>query len=89
MLYTPATGASVLPGVTRGAVWELALELEYEVAEGSFPVADLLAADEAFETSSIREVVPIVKVDGARRSATAPGTAAARLQDALRLLSRP
>jgi branched-subunit amino acid aminotransferase/4-amino-4-deoxychorismate lyase len=88
VLYTPATGASVLPGVTRGAVWELALELEYEVAEGSFPIADLLAADEAFETSSIREVVPIVTVDGALVGDGA-GTAAARLQDALRLLSRP
>ena len=58
-------GAGVLPGVTREAVRELALELAYEVAEGAFPLADLLAADEAFETSSIREVVPVV--DGRRR----------------------
>jgi branched-subunit amino acid aminotransferase/4-amino-4-deoxychorismate lyase len=88
-LFTPATGAGVLPGVTRQAVWELALELEYEVAEGSFPIGELLGADEAFETSSIREVVPVVRVDGAPIGDGSGGPAAERLQAALRLLSRP
>jgi branched-subunit amino acid aminotransferase/4-amino-4-deoxychorismate lyase len=88
-LFTPATGPGVLPGVTRQAVWELALELDYEVAEGAFPLTDLLTADEAFETSSIREVVPVVTVDGAAIGDGAGGVAAARLQQALRLLSRP
>ena len=89
VLFTPATGAGVLPGVTREAVRELARELAYEVDEGAFPLAELIAAEEAFETSSIREVVPIVGVDGATVGDGRGGPAAARLQAALRLLSRP
>ena len=89
VLFTPATGAGVLPGVTREAVRELARDLAYEVEEGAYPVAELIAAEEAFETSSIREVVPIVGVDGATVGDGRGGPAATRLQDALRLLSRP
>ena len=55
--------------------------------EGAFTLADLLAADEAFTTSSIREVMPVVAVDGAGHRRRRPGPAAARLQDALRLRS--
>ena len=87
VLFTPSTGAGVLPGVTREAVRSLAAGLGYEVREGAFPLADLLGADEAFETSSIREVVPVVTVDGAVVGGGGP--AAGRLQEALRLLSRP
>ena len=89
VLFTPATGAGVLPGVTREAVRELAGELAYEVEEGAFPVADLIGSAEAFETSSIREVIPIVSVDGKRVGDGRGGPAAQRLQAALRLLSRP
>ena len=88
-LFTPATGAGVLPGVTREAVRELARELAYDVEEGVFPLTALLAADEAFETSSIREVVPLVSIDGAPIGEGRGGPAAGRLQEALRLLSRP
>ncbi len=88
-LFTPTTGAGVLPGVTREAVRSLAAELGFTVQEGAFPLGELLAADEAFETSSIREVVPVVTVDGARVGDGYGGPAAGRLQEALRLLSRP
>jgi branched-subunit amino acid aminotransferase/4-amino-4-deoxychorismate lyase len=83
-LYTPAVGPGVLPGVTRGFV----LELE-DVVEGTYAVEALLAADEAFVTSSIREVVPVVSVDGGSIGGGRPGPAAARLQAALRLRSTP
>lgn len=89
VLFTPATGAGVLPGVTREAVRELARELAYDVEEGGFPLSDLLGAEEAFETSSVREVVPIVGVDGTPIGDGRCGPAAGRLQGALRLLSRP
>lgn len=81
-LFTPATRAGVLPGVTR----ELVLELEL-VTAGDFVLADLAAADEAFTTSSIREVMPVVALDGQPVGDGAPGPAAARLQAALRLRS--
>jgi len=83
VLFTPAAGPGVLAGVTRS----LALELE-EAVEGRFTVAELLAADEAFTTSSIREVMPVVSVDGRPVADGRPGPAAARLQGAIRLRSR-
>ena len=81
-LYTPAVRPGVLPGVTRAFV------LSIETArEGEFDVADLLSADEAFLTSSIREVMPVVAVDDFAVGDGRPGPAAARLQEALRLRS--
>jgi branched-subunit amino acid aminotransferase/4-amino-4-deoxychorismate lyase len=81
-LYTPAAGAGVLPGVTRGFLLE-----EEPAVEGTFSFADLQTADEAFATSSIREVMPVVAVDGAPIGDGRPGEAAARLQALLRLRS--
>jgi branched-subunit amino acid aminotransferase/4-amino-4-deoxychorismate lyase len=81
-LRTPAVQPGVLPGVTRELVLELAA-----ATEGTFPLVDLAGADEAFLTSSIREVMPVVTVDGQRVGAGVPGLAAARLQAALRLRS--
>jgi branched-subunit amino acid aminotransferase/4-amino-4-deoxychorismate lyase len=81
-IFTPATRAGVLPGVTRELVLELA-----EAVEGAFPLEELAAADEAFTTSSIREVMPVVALDGRPIGDGRPGPLAARLQAALRLRS--
>jgi branched-subunit amino acid aminotransferase/4-amino-4-deoxychorismate lyase len=83
-LFTPTVGTGVLPGVTRSVMLELTSAIE-----GQFALADLLAADEAFTTSSIREVMPVTAVDGKPFGDGRPGPEAARLQDALRLRSRP
>jgi 4-amino-4-deoxychorismate lyase len=82
-LHTPAAGPGVLAGVTRSFV----LELEPRTREGRYTIADLLAADEAFTTSSIREVMPVRAVDGHAIGDGKPGPVAARLQAALRLRS--
>jgi branched-subunit amino acid aminotransferase/4-amino-4-deoxychorismate lyase len=82
VLHTPAAGPGVLEGVTRGFVRELE-----EVTEGAYPVEALLAADEAFTTSSIREVMPVVSVDSRTIGGGRPGPAATRLQATLRLRS--
>ncbi|MGN6799441.1 MAG: aminotransferase class IV [Gaiellaceae bacterium] len=81
-LFTPAVRPGVLPGVTRGFV--LSVEPAHE---GDYAVADLLGADEAFLTSSIREVMPVVAVDGVAIGDGRPGRTATRLQGALRLRS--
>jgi len=83
-LFTPAVELGVLAGVTRAVLLEAAPGLGYEVEEGSFPVADLLAAEEAFTTSSVREVVPAVSLDGAPIGSGRPGPAARELQAVLR-----
>jgi 4-amino-4-deoxychorismate lyase len=80
-LLTPSLELGILAGVTRAAVLELATELGYQVAEGAFPLAELAAAEEAFTSSSVREVMPVVELDGAPLGR---GPAADQLQAALR-----
>lgn len=88
-LSTPETGAGVLPGVTRAVVSELAAGEGLAVREGRFPLEELSGADEVFTTSSVREVMPVVSLDGAPVGGGRPGPVAVRLQEALRLRSRP
>ncbi|HEV7133580.1 MAG TPA: aminotransferase class IV [Gaiellaceae bacterium] len=83
-LVTPSLELPILAGVTRAALLDLAAGLGYGVEEGRFPLERLLAADEAFLTSSVREVMPVVAVDGAAIGDGVPGPAATALQHALR-----
>jgi 4-amino-4-deoxychorismate lyase len=80
-LYTPSVDLGILAGVTRAMVIEAAPAAGYEVAEGEYPLAQLLAAEEAFTTSSVREVMPVVELDARRLE---HGPAAHALQRALR-----
>jgi branched-chain amino acid aminotransferase len=61
LLTPPAVG--ILPGVTRRMVIETAATAGLRVRERSLTREDLLAADEAYLTSSLAEVVPITAVD--------------------------
>ena len=70
--------------MTRSTLLEQAAELGYDVREGAYPVDDLAAAEEAFTSSSVREVMPVIELDGAPIGAGAPGPAAGELQAALR-----
>jgi len=83
-LYTPALDLGVLAGVTRAVLVEAAPGLGYEVEEGIFPVSELEAAEEAFTSSSVREVMAVVTLDGRPIGNGAPGEAARELQAALR-----
>ncbi len=83
-LFTPALDLGILAGVTRTTLLEEAGGLGYEVREGAFPLADLAGADEAFTSSSVREVMPVVALDGAPVGEGTPGPAAADLQSSLR-----
>jgi 4-amino-4-deoxychorismate lyase len=80
-LYTPALGLGILAGVTRAALLELAEAEGYAVAEDAYPVDEMSAAEEAFTSSSVREVMPLVELDGRPLSR---GPAADTLQAALR-----
>jgi 4-amino-4-deoxychorismate lyase len=80
-LFTPSLDLGILAGVTRDVLLDAAAELGYDVREGAFPLDELLRAEEAFMSSSIREVMPAVAVDG---TPIATGPAAKELQEALR-----
>jgi 4-amino-4-deoxychorismate lyase len=84
VLYTPALELGILAGVTRATVLVAAAELGYEVREGAFPLEHMAAADEVFTSSTVRELMPVVELDGARLGVGVPGPAAERLQTALR-----
>ncbi len=78
-LVTPPLTCGVLPGVTRAAVVELATALQLEVLERPMEPRELAAADEAFLTSSLRGVAPLVRVDGSAIGTGAVGPATREL----------
>jgi 4-amino-4-deoxychorismate lyase len=86
-LHTPALELGILAGITRAVLADLAPGLGLKVVEGVYTAEDLAAADEAFLSSSTREVMPVVEVDGAPVAGGRPGPAAADLQAALRHLA--
>jgi len=61
-----------------------ASKLDYEVREGAFPFEHLASSEEGFTSSSIREVMPVVELDGRPLGPGVPGPAARELQEALR-----
>ncbi len=85
VLVTPSLEVGILAGETRAALLELAARDGRVVEEGVFPLDRLLAADEVFTSSSIREVIPVVDVDG---HPFPLGPAAPALQQALRAAAR-
>ena len=86
-LHTPALELGILAGITRAVVADLAPALGLKVLEGVFTAEDLTAADEAFLSSSTREIMPVVEVDGTPIADGRPGPAAAAFQAALRRLA--
>jgi branched-chain amino acid aminotransferase len=63
-LLTNDERSSILLGITRDSVIEIARELGYDVEVGTLKLDDLLAADEAFFTGTAVEVTPIREIDG-------------------------
>lgn len=72
-ILTPALDAGILEGITRAAVFSCCEEGGLRVLELPLTEAALRSADEVFITSSIREIVPIVKVDDAQIGTGRPG----------------
>ena len=60
---TPPVDAGLLAGITRGFLFEVGRESGISVSEAVLRDEDLFGADEAFLTSTTREIVPIVQVD--------------------------
>ena len=62
-LYTPDLSTSILPGITRDTVIQIAQDLGYHVHEKGLIRSDLYLADEAFMTGTAAEVTPLRAVD--------------------------
>jgi branched-chain amino acid aminotransferase len=83
-LITPPIEAGILAGITRKVVIELAGALGLTVHEVHVHPADLYKADEVFITSTVREVVPVVKVDDIPIADGKPGPRTKQLLTAYR-----
>jgi len=62
-LLTPPLGNSVLPGITRDSVLQIARDLNIPIVEQMIPREMLYIADEAFFTGTAAEVTAIRSVD--------------------------
>ncbi|XP_020570743.1 branched-chain-amino-acid aminotransferase 2, chloroplastic-like [Phalaenopsis equestris] len=59
VISTPITGGTILQGITRGSIIEIARELGYQVEERLVSVEDLIDADEVFCTGTAVVVAPV------------------------------
>jgi len=74
-ITTPALEGTILPGVTRQSVLELAQRLGYEVEERPVPVSEAMDADEIFTTGTavVLSAVGSLTHNGERRQFGQPG----------------
>lgn len=81
---TPPLSAGILPGVTRATLLQIGPAIGIPTREEVLRQEDLSAADEAFLTSTLKEVMPIRSVDGRAIGDGKPGPVSLRLLQALR-----
>ena len=79
-IATPPLATSILPGITRNTVIQIAQDLGYTVDEKNLIRSDLYIADEIFMTGTAAEVTPIRAVDD--HDVGAPGPITAEIQTA-------
>ena len=82
-IYTPSTGSSILPGITRHTVITLARDLGYAVTQRAIPRESLYIADEVFFTGTAAEVTPIAQIDHIPIGEGTRGPITKALQDAV------
>jgi len=79
IISTPDLSASILPGITRQTVMEIAQALGYAVHERQLIRSDLYVADELFMCGTAAEVTPVRSVDD--HEIGAPGPVTKAIQD--------
>jgi branched-chain amino acid aminotransferase len=81
VLHTPPAAASILVGITRDTVFQLAADLGLRVVEQPLPREMLSLADEAFFTGTAAEITPIRSIDRSPIGNGARGPITAALQE--------
>jgi branched-chain amino acid aminotransferase len=72
-IITPAASQGALKGITRGAILDIATELNIPLREADLTRYDVWNADECFLTGTAAEVIPVVKLDGREIGNAKPG----------------
>ncbi len=81
VLYTTPLGASILAGITRSSIIEIAGDLNIQVVTDQIPRAMLYTADEIFFTGTAVEVTPVRSVDHVVIGDGKPGPVTRRIQN--------
>ncbi len=79
-IITRGLSTSILPGIRRKVILQMAREHDIALVERPFTVAEALAADEAFLSSATTLVMPVVSIDGHLVADGRPGPVAQRLR---------
>lgn len=87
-LCTPGVDAGILAGITRAHILAVAREAGIEVRFFVPTIEQLALADEVFISSSIRELLPVVQIDGRPVHAGTPGPMTKNLLDRFRAQCR-
>jgi len=82
VILTPPQTASILDGISRRSVIQIARDLCYEVVERDIARSELYLADEVFLTGTAAELVPVREIDGHAIGAGRPGEITRQLQGA-------
>jgi len=85
-IVTPPRWLGLLAGITRDVLFELATGLHLPIRELPLTRHDLYNAQEAFLTSTLKEVLPVTKIDGRRIGSGKPGSVTRSLHRAFRHL---
>jgi branched-chain amino acid aminotransferase len=82
IVATPPLDVGILDGVTRRAIINLCVELGIPCREVRFPKEYLYEADEVFVSSSLKEVLPVLDLDGKKINKGNAGPVSATLKAA-------
>jgi branched-chain amino acid aminotransferase len=81
-IETPPVSLGILDGITRRYMLKTALRLGIPTKDALLTPNDLYQADEVFITSTLREAVPVVRVDDRVVGSGTPGPVATRMRGA-------
>jgi branched-chain amino acid aminotransferase len=81
-IITPPPAASILDGITRKSVLQIARDLGVEVIERDIARAELYLADEVFMTGTAAELVPVREIDDHTIGDGTPGAITRAVQTA-------
>jgi branched-chain amino acid aminotransferase len=88
VLRTPSLASSILSGVTRGCVMQIARDFGLEVREERFPREVLYTADEVFLTGTAAEIMPVRAIDRRKIGSGTRGPITHKLQAEYQSITR-
>jgi branched-chain amino acid aminotransferase len=82
MIATPPQTASILDGINRKSVIQIARDLGHELIERDIARAELYLADEVYVTGTATELAPVIEIDDHRIGDGIPGPVTREIQKA-------